>query len=57
VALYSFGRLFIEQLRIDTASEFFGLRLNTFTSVALIAVATLIFFRLKARPEHKDLEK
>ena len=57
VALYSFGRLFIEQLRIDTASEFFGLRLNTFTSVALIAVATLIFFRLKARLEHKDLEK
>jgi prolipoprotein diacylglyceryl transferase len=57
VALYSFGRLFIEQLRIDTASEFFGLRLNTFTSVALIAVATLILFRLKARLEHKDLEK
>ena len=57
VALYSFGRLFIEQLRIDTANELFGLRLNTFTSVALIAVATLIFFRLKARLEHKDLEK
>ena len=57
VALYSFGRLFIEQLRIDTANEFFGLRLNTFTSFSLIVVATLIFLKLKARPQHEEVEK
>lgn len=56
VALYSLGRLFIEQLRIDTANEIFGLRLNTFTSIAAIVAASIIFFNLKERTESKESE-
>jgi len=44
VILYSFGRLFIEQLRIDTAVNLAGFRINTW--IALIAiVAGVIFLR------------
>lgn len=47
VALYSIGRLFIEQLRIDTANEVFGFRLNTWTAIAVAAAALVIFAKLK----------
>jgi prolipoprotein diacylglyceryl transferase len=47
VALYSIGRLFIEQLRIDAANEILGLRLNTWTSLVVTAVALIIFSKLK----------
>lgn len=39
VAAYCAGRLWIELLRIDTANEFFGLRLNVFTSVIVFVLA------------------
>ncbi len=45
VALYSFGRLFIEQLRIDPVNEAVGLRLNTFTAAALTLVFAVWFIR------------
>ncbi len=48
MALYSFGRLYIETLRIDTADEFFGQRLNVWVAlICLIAGATafLLLFR------------
>lgn len=51
VALYSLGRLFIEQLRIDTANEILGFRLNTWTSIVIAALALVLFSRLKSVPE------
>jgi prolipoprotein diacylglyceryl transferase len=45
VTLYSFGRLFIEQLRIDPVNEAAGLRLNTFTAAALTLVFAVWFIR------------
>ncbi|MGY1747888.1 prolipoprotein diacylglyceryl transferase [Modestobacter sp. SYSU DS0511] len=51
VAAYCAGRLWIEMLRIDTAEQFFGLRLNVFTSiiVGLLAVAYLVWQRGRPR--------
>ncbi|SDG58565.1 prolipoprotein diacylglyceryl transferase [Klenkia brasiliensis] len=55
VALYCLGRGWIEMLRIDTAEQFLGLRLNVFTAVVvgLCAVAYLVVQRGKPR-EHLD---
>jgi len=47
VAGYSFGRGWIESIRIDDANLIFGLRLNIFTSVILCVLASL--FLLKQR--------
>ncbi len=51
VAAYCVGRLWIETLRIDTAEQFFGVRLNVFTSavVGLLAVAYLVAQRGRPR--------
>lgn len=51
VALYSFGRLVIEQLRIDEANEIFGFRLNTWTSLLAIVLALMVFRNLKAKSQ------
>lgn len=51
VALYSIGRLFIEQLRIDTANEIFGFRLNTWTAIAITALALIVFSRMRPMRE------
>lgn len=53
VALYCLGRGWIEMLRIDTAEQFLGLRLNVFTAVlvGLGAVAYLVLMRGRPR-EH-----
>jgi prolipoprotein diacylglyceryl transferase len=40
VSLYTFGRFFIERLRVDYAHTFFGLRLNDWTSIVVFAVST-----------------
>ena len=53
VALYSFGRLLIEQLRIDEANEIFGFRLNTWTAVIAIVLAFLVFRNLKEKDQVK----
>ncbi|MGQ0631911.1 MAG: prolipoprotein diacylglyceryl transferase [Sporichthyaceae bacterium] len=47
VAAYCTGRLWIEALRVDTAEEILGLRLNIFTSVLVLAgaLAYLIYAR------------
>lgn len=47
VALYSIGRFFIEQLRIDPVNEAAGFRLNTFTSAILAIGFTIWFIRRK----------
>ena len=54
VALYSLGRLFIEQLRIDTANEILGLRLNTFTSITAIVIAAIVYANIGRRIESPE---
>jgi len=49
VAAYTLGRYWIEDLRIDDAHKFLGLRLNDWTSVVVFAGA--IAFLLLRRPE------
>ena len=49
VGAYSLGRFFIESLRIDTAHQFAGMRINQWVSLALVALATTLFFKLQAR--------
>lgn len=49
VALYSFGRGFIETIRIDDASLIFGVRLNVWTSVILFTLAITYLFNLQKK--------
>ena len=51
VMLYTAGRFWIEQLRIDTANEILGVRLNVFTSVIvfLLALAYYLWSRRRDR--------
>ncbi|MGH9122518.1 MAG: prolipoprotein diacylglyceryl transferase, partial [Acidimicrobiales bacterium] len=50
-AYYTFGRFFIEYLRIDPAHKYLGLRLNDWTSVLIFAAAAVVIVvRGKARP-------
>lgn len=46
VSAYSFGRIFIESLRIDEAHTFFGLRLNIFVSMAVTIIAAGWFLKV-----------
>jgi prolipoprotein diacylglyceryl transferase len=41
VALYVFGRFWVESLRIDHANTFFGLRLNDWVSIVVFVAAVL----------------
>jgi prolipoprotein diacylglyceryl transferase len=51
VAAYTFGRFWIEDLRIDTANHFLGLRLNDWTSiVVLIGAVTYFVLSAQRRP-------
>jgi prolipoprotein diacylglyceryl transferase len=51
VAVYTFGRFWIESLRIDFAHKFGGLRLNDWTSIVVFAVA--VGFLVRGRQEEK----
>jgi prolipoprotein diacylglyceryl transferase len=48
IALYSFGRFWIELVRVDPANHILGLRVNTWVS-ALVCVAGLVWFWLSQR--------
>jgi prolipoprotein diacylglyceryl transferase len=48
-ASYSFGRLFIEAIRIDDANEILGLRLNIWVSAAIFIAASTLFLRKLAK--------
>jgi prolipoprotein diacylglyceryltransferase len=43
VALYTFGRIFFEWLRVDPASELFGIRFNLLLSAVLCAGGIVAF--------------
>jgi len=51
-AAYTFGRAWVEALRVDPANHFFGLRLNDWTSLVVFvaAVAFLLLRRPRSRP-------
>jgi prolipoprotein diacylglyceryl transferase len=46
VALYTFGRIFFEWMRVDPASKIFGVRFNLLLSAVLCVGATVWFVRL-----------
>jgi prolipoprotein diacylglyceryl transferase len=48
VALYCLGRVFIESVRIDTATQIAGLRINIFTAV-IIGLAAVVYIAVSAR--------
>jgi prolipoprotein diacylglyceryl transferase len=48
VAAYTAGRFWIEDLRIDTANHFLGLRLNDWTSI-IVFIGAVTYFVLSAR--------
>ena len=48
-ASYSFGRLFIEAIRIDDANEILGLRLNIWVSAAIFIGASTLFLQKLAK--------
>jgi prolipoprotein diacylglyceryl transferase len=49
VAMYTFGRIFFEWLRVDPASKIFGVRFNLLLSAALCVGATVWFVQLGRR--------
>ena len=53
IALYCFGRLWIEQLRVDPSHELLGLRLNTFVAAAGFVIATVLFIWLQVRERRR----
>lgn len=56
VLLYTVGRLWIEALRIDSANEILGLRLNIWTSI-VVGLGALVYIIISARlrPGREDL--
>jgi prolipoprotein diacylglyceryl transferase len=49
VAAYCFGRLWIELLRTDPATHFFGVRINVFTAIVVGLLALVYFVALRGR--------
>ncbi|HET6174771.1 MAG TPA: prolipoprotein diacylglyceryl transferase, partial [Gaiellales bacterium] len=49
LALYSFGRFFVEGLRVDPAHEIGPFRLNQVVAAAVFAVALAVLIRLRGR--------
>ena len=52
VLLYTIGRLWIELVRIDTASEIFGVRVNVFTSIIVGGTAAgILWYGRRGEPD------
>jgi prolipoprotein diacylglyceryl transferase len=57
VAVYTFGRFWIESLRIDFAHKFLGLRLNDWVSIAVFTAAVLLLLTrglTRGQPDRPD---
>jgi prolipoprotein diacylglyceryl transferase len=52
VAMYTFGRVFFEWMRVDPASKIFGIRFNLLLSAVLCVGASIWFVRLGRKREH-----
>ena len=58
VAAYTVGRFWIEDLRIDTANHFLGLRLNDWTSIVVfIGAVTYFVISAKLRPGREVVDR
>ena len=57
VALYTLGRILFESLRIDDATQLFGVRFNLLLSIVLCLVGTAAFVILGRRPAPGDAER
>ena len=58
VAAYTVGRFWIEDLRIDTANHFLGLRLNDWTSIVVfVGAVTYFVLSAKRRPGREVVER
>jgi prolipoprotein diacylglyceryl transferase len=55
VAMYCFGRVFFEWLRVDPASKIFGIRFNLLLSALLCVIGAVAFVRLGRRPDAPDV--
>jgi prolipoprotein diacylglyceryl transferase len=51
IAMYTFGRIFFEALRIDDATRIFGVRFNLLLSIALCVFGIVWFVWLGRRPQ------
>ena len=54
VALYTAGRLWIELVRIDTATEIFGVRVNVWTSLLVGSIAVIAVVVAQRRGDDED---
>jgi prolipoprotein diacylglyceryl transferase len=54
VALYSFGRFWIELLRVDPAHELAGLRLNAWVAAVMFVLAMAFFVWWQRRGGHRE---
>ena len=57
LALYALGRVWIEALRIDDATRFFGLRLNDYVAAAVFMGATTYFVRRRGQGRELVVER
>jgi prolipoprotein diacylglyceryl transferase len=56
VAAYCAGRVWIENMRIDTVNHFLGLRLNVWTSIILFVLAVVaLIISARTKPGQEDL--
>lgn len=55
VALYTFGRFWVEGVRIDTANHVFGLRINEWVSLAVCLAGIVAFWLLGRRHPGRDV--
>ena len=56
VAIYSLGRIFWEQLRVDPSKMFLGQRLNFYVALALLIGALAVFVGNQRRDDHAVVE-
>jgi prolipoprotein diacylglyceryl transferase len=56
VAMYTFGRIWFEALRIDDASRIFGVRFNLLLSIVLCVFGVVWFIWLGRRPQRPAAE-
>jgi prolipoprotein diacylglyceryltransferase len=49
IGAYSFGRFFIESLRIDSAHQIAGMRINQWVSLVIVALGASLFRKFQAR--------
>ncbi len=54
VMLYTAGRFWIEQLRIDPVNDLGPFRLNVWTSIVVFVLATIFFFATRSRTRQEE---